>query len=90
MAAREAKGLPPRVSVTCSGCDQTAVIEMDRGYHLVKLVKREYAGQAPFDEKVQKQIRDKLKNQTAQREMKRFVERLKRDAIIVYSKEMGN
>jgi hypothetical protein len=39
---------------------------------------------------VQKQIRDKLKNQTAQREMKRFVERLKRDAIIVYSKEMGN
>jgi hypothetical protein len=27
MAAREAKGLPPRVSVTCSGCDQTAVIE---------------------------------------------------------------
>src|SRR5262249_49621171 len=38
----------------------------------------------PFDEKVQKEIRDKLRNEISQREMKRVVAELKREAVIEY------
>jgi hypothetical protein len=68
---------------------QASVVEMERGFHVVKLVKREYAGPMPFDEKLQKQIRDKLKNEIGQREMKRFVSRLRREAIIVYARDVA-
>jgi hypothetical protein len=68
---------------------QAAVVEMERGFHIVKLVKRDYAGPMPFDEKLQKQIRDKLRGEIAQREMKRFVSRLRREAIIVYARDVA-
>jgi parvulin-like peptidyl-prolyl isomerase len=58
------------------------VIERGRGFHVIRLVKRQHAGPIPFDDKVQKEIRDKLRNLVFQREMKRIVTDLKRRAII--------
>jgi peptidyl-prolyl cis-trans isomerase SurA len=58
------------------------IVERQRGFHVIRLVKRDYAGPIPFDEKVQKEIRDKLRNIVFQREMKGIVTELKRKAII--------
>ncbi len=58
------------------------VVEAAGGFHLFRVVQRDYAGQKPFDEKVQKQIRDQLRNEAAGREYKRIVEELRADASI--------
>ncbi len=58
------------------------LIERPRGFHVLRLVKRDYAGPIPFDDKVQKEIRDKLRNIVFQREMKGIVADLKRKAVI--------
>jgi parvulin-like peptidyl-prolyl isomerase len=60
-----------------------ALVEMSGGFHIVHMVKRDRAGQRPFDDKVQKQIRDRLRSDIFQREAKRFINDLKRQAIIV-------
>ncbi len=65
---------------------ETAVVELEKGFHVVRLVKRDYAGLTPFDEKTQKQIKEKLTNEIGQVEIKRIVNRLKREAVIVYTK----
>jgi parvulin-like peptidyl-prolyl isomerase len=65
---------------------ETAVVALETGFHVVRLVKREHEGVAEFDEKVQKRIKDKLVNQTAQVEMKRVVATLRRGAVLVYNK----
>jgi parvulin-like peptidyl-prolyl isomerase len=62
------------------------LIELGSGFHVVRLVKRVHAGKMPFDEKVQKQIRDKLRNEIGNREMKRVVADLKRKAVIEYAR----
>src|SRR5262249_3951792 len=67
--------------------DQTTVIEVDGGFRIVRVVKRQQAGQLPFDEKVQKQIKNKLQSDIFQREVKFYVNELKRKAVIEYSKE---
>ena len=68
---------------------EAAVVELEKGFHVVRVVKREVAGPVDFDEKTQKQIKEKLGNDTAQLEMKRIVNDLKHKAVIVYAKE-GN
>jgi parvulin-like peptidyl-prolyl isomerase len=61
-------------------------IEMPSGFHIVRLVHRQKAGQLPFDEKVQKQIRDKLRNEFFQTEIKKIVRELRRKAVIVIAR----
>jgi len=61
------------------------LVEMPGGFHVVRVTQREYAGVRPFDEKVQRQIRDKLRNDLAQREIRRMISDLKRKAIIEYA-----
>jgi hypothetical protein len=61
------------------------LVEMPNGFHIVRVVRREFAGQLPFDEKVQKQIKEKLRNEIGQREMKRLAADMKRKAIIEYA-----
>jgi parvulin-like peptidyl-prolyl isomerase len=61
---------------------QAALVEVGSGYHVIKVVERRYAGRRPFDPKVQKEIREKLKNDIFQVEMKRIVNDLKRKAVI--------
>lgn len=64
------------------------LIELETGFHLIRLVKRTHAGRQPFDEKVQKQVREKLRNQVFQQEMRRIIHELKRNAIIEVAKEV--
>ena len=65
---------------------EVAVVELEKGFHVVGVVKREVAGPVEFDEKTQKRIKEKLTNEIAQLEMKQIVTKLKHDAVIVYSK----
>lgn len=62
------------------------VVELETGFHVVRVIKRVEAGLVDFDVKTQKRIKEKLGNETAQLEMKRIVSKLKREAVIVYSK----
>ncbi len=58
------------------------IIELATGFHVVKLIKRENAGLAPFDEKAQQAIREKLRNEAFVRESKRFIEDLRNKSLI--------
>lgn len=62
--------------------NEVRLVEIDGGYHVIRLVKREHAGPMPFSSAVQKQIKDKLRAEVVQREMKRIVTDLKRTAVI--------
>ncbi len=64
---------------------EVGLVEMPTGFHVVRVVAREFAGQLPFNEKVQKQIKEKLRNDVGQRVMKDYVKNLKRKAIIEYA-----
>jgi peptidyl-prolyl cis-trans isomerase SurA len=59
-----------------------ALVELTSGFHVFRLVKREYAGLLPFNEKTQAKIRDKLRGEIFTREAKKFVADLKRHATI--------
>jgi parvulin-like peptidyl-prolyl isomerase len=58
------------------------VIETPTGYHVVKVVERDYAGLRPFDSKVQGQIRDKLNRKLREAEYKKLVEELWRKGVV--------
>jgi len=62
------------------------IVELSTGFHVVRLIKRTFAEQMPFDDKVQKQIRDKLRGEIRQREIKKLVNELRRKAIIEYAR----
>lgn len=63
------------------------LVELGNGYHIVRLVKREYAGKMPFDPKTQAKIRDKLRMEVFTRESKRVVAELRRKATIEIAKQ---
>jgi len=58
------------------------IVECPHGFHVIRLVKRQYAGPIPFDAKVQKEIHDKIRNLVFQRERDSIVKDLKRKAVI--------
>jgi parvulin-like peptidyl-prolyl isomerase len=58
------------------------VVELSTGFHVVRLVKRDYAGKMPLDDKTQAEIRKRLQNQVGEREIKRLVAELKLKASI--------
>jgi hypothetical protein len=64
---------------------EAAVVELENGFHVVRVVKREYAGPTPFDEKTQKEIKEKLTQQMAQVEMKWLVKQLHNQVVIEYA-----
>ncbi len=61
------------------------IIESTNGFHVFKLMKREFAGKKPFDEEAQKDIRGKLRTAMYEIESKKIIEDLKRKAYIEYS-----
>ena len=63
------------------------VVEVTNGFHVFRLVKRDYAGLRPLDEKTQAEIRRKLENAVFEREYKRLVAELKRKAVIEISRD---
>jgi len=58
------------------------VVELSTGVHIFRLVSREPGGQIPLNEAVQNQIKNKLRNQLADREYRRIVRELKSRAVI--------
>jgi parvulin-like peptidyl-prolyl isomerase len=58
------------------------ILEMPFGYHVFRVVHREYAGRQPFDAKTQEEITKKIKDLIAKREYKRIVDDLRRKATI--------
>jgi hypothetical protein len=59
-----------------------AVVEMRSGFHVVRLVHHELAHRRPFDDKVQKEIKEKLRAEVFARESKRIIADLRRKAVI--------
>jgi parvulin-like peptidyl-prolyl isomerase len=57
-------------------------VDFPTGVHIFKVTKRDYAGQIPFNEEVQKTIRRRLTNEIAVREEKRVIQELKGRAVI--------
>jgi parvulin-like peptidyl-prolyl isomerase len=53
------------------------VIEMSSGVHIVRVNKREYAGMTPLDEKTQRLVENKIKNQVFDHEYKRIIRELR-------------
>jgi hypothetical protein len=64
---------------------QVAIVEIKTGFHVIRVKKRDYAGLKRLDEKLQTQIKDKLRNEVAIREQKRYLNQLKSKAVIEYS-----
>jgi parvulin-like peptidyl-prolyl isomerase len=64
------------------------LIENEAGFHIVRLVSRTYAGRKPFDEKVQKEVKEKLRGKVFEAEMKRIISDLKARAIIEVANEI--
>ncbi|HXD87893.1 MAG TPA: peptidyl-prolyl cis-trans isomerase [Urbifossiella sp.] len=64
----------------------SAVIETPAGFHIVKVVSRDYAGIKPFDEPVQKEARARLLQEFHEREYKLFVDQLWRAGTVTFPK----
>jgi parvulin-like peptidyl-prolyl isomerase len=62
--------------------EESGILDLGFGFHIVRIVKREYAGQRPFDVPCQMEIRKKLQGVIAEREYRRIVDDLKRKATI--------
>jgi peptidyl-prolyl cis-trans isomerase SurA len=60
----------------------STVIHTPTGFHLVKVVEREYAGVQPFDPKLQGKIRDKLNDQFYDADAKKMIEDLWRKGVV--------
>jgi parvulin-like peptidyl-prolyl isomerase len=76
---------PPEVAATLFQLrdgEVGPIVSVPAGFHVLRLVKRTHAGMAPFDDDVQKAIRDKLRNEIYTRESKRFLDELKQQAHI--------
>jgi peptidyl-prolyl cis-trans isomerase SurA len=58
------------------------VIPFSTGVHLIRVTKREYAGQIPLNDETQKTIRKKLEGQLFEREYRRIVRELKTRAVV--------
>ena len=63
-----------------------ALIELPTGFHVIKLVHHQVAGLLPFDQKVQKEIRDKLRGKVFEEEKKKIVDELTRQATVVIAR----
>lgn len=58
------------------------LIQTPTGYHIVKVVEREVAGVRPFDEKVQSEVRARLREQTVRQERARLLDTLWRKGTV--------
>jgi len=58
------------------------IVEISTGVHLMRVEKREYGGQLPLNEEVQRQIRTKLRGQIADREYKRKIREIRDRSVV--------
>ncbi|MFM8274272.1 MAG: peptidyl-prolyl cis-trans isomerase [Gemmata sp.] len=59
-----------------------AVVETPTGYHVVKVIERDYAGVQPFDTAVQSKVRDKITRAATEAEYKKLVDELWRKGVV--------
>jgi peptidyl-prolyl cis-trans isomerase SurA len=57
-------------------------VELTTGVHIYRLLKREFAGVMPFDEKTQSMIGSKLRNEMAEQERQHLIRQLRERAVI--------
>jgi peptidyl-prolyl cis-trans isomerase SurA len=60
----------------------SAVIQTPTGFHIVKVVERDYAGVMPFDAKIQTKIRDKLNDALYDADAKKMIDELWRKGVV--------
>lgn len=60
----------------------SAVIQTPTGFHVVKVIERDYAGVQPFDAKVQTKIRDKLNDALYDADAKKMIDDLWRKGVV--------
>jgi hypothetical protein len=79
---------PPEAEPLLFGMKEgdVSLVEIETGFHVIRLVKRQRAGRRPFEE-VQKDIQNRLRGQVFQREVKRIRAELKRQAVIEIAHE---
>jgi peptidyl-prolyl cis-trans isomerase SurA len=58
------------------------VVALSTGVHMIRVIKREYAGLTPLNEKTQKLIETKIRNDVAEKEYKRIIRELRSRATI--------
>ncbi len=63
------------------------IVDIATGVHIIRLLKHDPGGLQPFDEKLQLQIRAKLRNELAAREIKRLTRELRSRAVIEYARD---
>lgn len=61
---------------------EAALVEMELGFHVVRLVKRQHAGRRPFEVGVQKEIYEKLRSEVVAQAVKRTLVGLRAGAVI--------
>jgi hypothetical protein len=61
---------------------EVSLTETAGGFHVARMVKREYAGRKPLDDKLQGDIRKKLMNEMMARESRRIAAELRRKATV--------
>lgn len=62
------------------------VVDISTGCHVIRVVRREYGGQIPFNEETQRLIANKLRGEIFEREVKRILHDLKSRAVIEIEK----
>lgn len=60
----------------------SAPVATPTGYHIVKVIERDYAGVQPFDVKVQGKIRDKLNDALYEADAKKMIDELWRKGVV--------
>ena len=60
----------------------SGVIETPGGFHIVKVLERQYAGVRPLDDKVQNECREKLKKQFKEEDRRKMIQELWRKTAI--------
>jgi peptidyl-prolyl cis-trans isomerase SurA len=65
--------------------NEVNIVEIETGFHIIKMVERAFAGRKPFDDQVQLEIRRKLQGNISEREYQRLVETLwRRNQPVIY------
>ena len=57
------------------------ILEDDKGFHIIRVVERKEAGRVPFQQ-TQREIREKIKEQQRDENVKKYLERLKRETYV--------
>jgi hypothetical protein len=63
---------------------ESALVALETGFHVVRVLKRQQAGLRPLDPALQKEILDQLRARVYKRESRRIVAEMKRQANIEY------